>query len=201
MGFTAIHDRPSAPRQNYAYAPSFASDEDSEPFAPEPEMTDSSSPTLDDLSHSQPLNTLDEDHDLADESDSSTITVKPRRQSLPRRARLAVSKEDTSMSDSDTVDTPSDNDFYHSDTTEEELQQVLEEEDARAEQLSDFDDSGSTSDDSDVSAPPMKVPVVSKNADYADHAAEDHDEFADDTPSPASFYDADSEMTDDTDQE
>lgn len=138
-------------------------------------MTDSSSPTLDDLSHSQPLNTLDEDHDLADESDSSTITVKPRRQSLPRRARLAVSKEDTSMSDSDTVDTPSDNDFYHSDTTEEELQQVLEEEDARAEQLSDFDDSGSTSDDSDVSAPPMKVPVVSKNADYADHAAEDHD--------------------------
>ena len=196
-GIAGIRTPSLTPMCDHSYAPSFASDEDSEPFNPEPEMTESSSPTLNSLSLSQRVDSFDEAHDLDDESDSSTITVKPTRQSLPRQARLAVSTEDISMSDSDTVDTPSDNDFYHNDTTDDELQQVLEEEDARAEQLSDFDGSGSSSDDSDFSEPQTKAPVVSKSAD---DTAEDHDEFADDTPSPASFYDADSEMTDDTDE-
>ena len=196
-GFTAINDHPSAPKHGYAYAPSFASDEDSEPFNPEPEMTDSSSPTLDSLALSQRVDSFDEAHDLDNESDSSTITVKPTRQSLQRQARLAVSTTDTPMSDSDTVDTPSDTDFYYNNTTDEELEQVLQEEDARADELSDFDGSGSSSDESEYSAPPMKAPVVPKSTD---HDAEGYDEFADDTPSPASFYDADLEMSDDTDQ-
>ena len=196
-GTAGIRTPSSTPRCDYAYAPSFASDEDSEPFNPESEMTESSSPTLDTLSHSQRLNDLDEEHGLATKSDSSTITVRPARQSLPRQARLVVSTEDMPMSDSDTVDTPSDNDFYHDHTTDEELQQVLEAEDARAEELSDFDGSGSSSDDSDFAAPPVRAPMV---IEHTHHDAEDSDEFADDTPSPASFYDADSEMSDDTDE-